>query len=269
MAERAGIPVVVHERAWTEPADPDEIASLLATEANLDALVVVHHETTTGLLNPVAEIAAAGRDAGVSVIVDGISSFSAEELELEGSGIDFLTCTSNKCLQGLPGAAFVVVSPAGLGRIGEVPPSSVYLDLSGYLRGIEVTSVPFTPAIPALASLDAALDEVLTLGPEEHRRHYETRAAVLDEVLADLDLEPIVPEGHRSRTVRSIPLPAGVDYAPLHDELKERGFVIYAGQGPLAKEIFRICCMGALDSEVLRAFGAHLRTAIDRQAVPA
>src|SRR5262249_18578577 len=54
MAERAGIPVVVHERAWTEPADPDEIASLLATEANLDALVVVHHETTTGLLNPVA-----------------------------------------------------------------------------------------------------------------------------------------------------------------------------------------------------------------------
>src|SRR5262249_7568790 len=83
------------ERAWTEPADPDEIALLLATETDLDALVVVHHETTTGLLNPVAEIAAAGRDAGVSVIVDGISSFGAEELVLEGSGIDFLTCTSN------------------------------------------------------------------------------------------------------------------------------------------------------------------------------
>src|SRR5262249_58453366 len=110
--------------------------------------------------------------------------------------------TWTKCPQGLPGAAFVVVPPAGLARIGEVPPSSVYLDLCGYLRGIEVTSVPFTPAIPALASLDAALDEVLTLGPEEHRRHYETRAAVLDEVLADLDLEPIVPEGHRSRTLR-------------------------------------------------------------------
>jgi 2-aminoethylphosphonate-pyruvate transaminase len=267
MAKRARIRVVVSERAWTEPADPEEVAMLLAGDPGLDALLVVHHETTTGLLNPVAEIAAAAGEEGVRVLVDGISSFGAEELELDGSGIDFLTCTSNKCLQGLPGAAFVLVSPAGLARIAEVPPTSVYLDLAGYLRGVESASVPFTPAIPALASLDAALDEVLALGPDEHRRRYAARAAALDDVLGALGLEPIVAEGHRSRTVRSIPLPPGVDYAPLHDELKGHGYVIYAGQGPLAKEIFRVCCMGVLEPDVLQAFGGRLREAIDSQAV--
>jgi len=269
IAQRAGIPTAVYERGWTEAADPDEIASRVASEPDLDALVVVHHETTTGLLNPVAEIAAVAGEAGLRVVVDGISSFGAEELELSGSGIDFLTCTSNKCLQGLPGAAFVLVSPAGLERIGEVPPTSVYLDLSGYLRGVEASSVPFTPAIPALASLDAALDEVLALGAADHLRRYAARAQVLDEVLEEIGLEPIVPGEHRSRTVRSIPLPTGVDYLPLHDELKRQGYVIYAGQGPLAKEIFRVCCMGALEPDVLRSFGIHLRRAIDRQAVPA
>ena len=125
MAERAGMAVIVSERGWTEPADPDEIAALLASEADVDAVAVVHHETTTGLLNPVAAIAETARGFDARVVVDGVSSFGVEELELEGSGVDFLACSSNKCLQGLPGAAFLLVSPAGLERLVEVPPTSV------------------------------------------------------------------------------------------------------------------------------------------------
>jgi 2-aminoethylphosphonate-pyruvate transaminase len=269
MAERAGIGVVVSRRAWTEPADPEEIELLLASEHELDAVAVVHHETTTGLLNPVAAIAETARDFDVRVVVDGVSSFGVEELELEGSGVDFLACSSNKCLQGLPGAAFVFVSPAGLERLADVPPTSVYLDLGAYLQGEESASVPFTPAVPALAALGAALDELFVLGPAEHRRRYAQRAATLDAVLAGLGLEPIVAAEHRSRTVRSVPLPAGVDFTPLHDELKRHGYVIYAGQGPLAQEIFRVCCMGTLEPEVLEAFGLLLGSAIEQQAVPA
>src|SRR5262249_7269968 len=161
------------------------------------------------------------------------------------------------------------VSPEGLERLAEVPPTSVYLDLGGYLRGVANASVPFTPAIPALAALDAALDEVLALGPVEHRRRYAERAAVLDDVLSSVGLDPIVASEHRSRTVRSVPLPAGIEYATLHDELKRRGYVIYAGQGPLAKGIFRVCCMGTLGRAVLRSSGAELQTALDHAAVPA
>jgi 2-aminoethylphosphonate-pyruvate transaminase len=269
MAERAGIPVVTSERAWTDPADPDEIAEILGTAEDIDAVAVVHHETTTGLLNPVAEIAAAARDADVRVVLDGVSSFGVEELDVPGSGVDFVACSSNKCLQGLPGAAFLLVSPAGLERLAEVPPTSVYLDLAAYLRGASSGSVPFTPAIPALAALDRALDEVLTIGPAEHRRRYAERAARLDELLSELGLEPIVAPDHRSRTVRSVPLPSRVEYSTLHVELKRRGYVIYAGQGPLASEIFRVCCMGTLEPEVLDDFAGQLGGLIEREAVEA
>jgi 2-aminoethylphosphonate-pyruvate transaminase len=269
IGERAGIGVLPSQWDWTEPVDPGEIELLLASEHDIDAVAVVHHETTTGLLNPVAAIAETARDLDVRVVVDGVSSFGVEDLALEGSGVDFLACSSNKCLQGLPGAAFVYVSPAGLERLAKVPPTSVYLDLGGYLDGEERSSVPFTPAIPALAALDAALDELFVLGPAEHRRQYAERAKTLDAVLAELGLEPIVAPQHRSRTVRSVPLPVGVDYASLHDELKRHGYVIYAGQGPLAKTIFRVCCMGTLEPEVLEAFGRRLGSAVKQQAVHA
>src|SRR5262249_33150894 len=161
---------------------------------------------------------AASRSAGVRAVVDAISSFGVEELQLGGSGIDFLVSSANKGLQGLPGAAFVLVSPLGLKRVAEVPPTSVYLDLAAYLEGAETGSVPFTPPIPALAALDAALDELLVIGPDEYRARYAARAAVLDDVLSQLDLEPIVEPHSRSRTVRSVRLPKGVDYGSLHDE---------------------------------------------------
>ena len=269
MATRAGIDAVTAEYGWTEPADPDEIGRLLDSELDVDAVAVVHHETTTGLLNPVEAIADLASDRGVRVLVDGISSFGAEELTLEGSGIDFLVCSSNKCLQGLPGAAFVLVSPAGRERLEVVPPTSVYLDLAGYVRGSEAGSVPFTPAIPALASLDAALDELLVIGAAEHRRRYAERAAALDGVLDRLGLEPIVAPASRSRTVRAVPLPSGVSYERLHDALKQDGYVIYAGQGRLAPEIFRICCMGALGPEIIESFGERLAEELDRAAAVA
>jgi len=269
MATRAGVEVVTHERGWTEAADSADIAEVLARAPDIDVVAVVHHETTTGMLNPVDEIAAVARDAGVRVLVDAVSSFGAEELPLEGSGIDFVACSSNKCLQGLPGASFVFVSPAGLERLESVRPSSVYLDLAGYLRGAETGSVPFTPPIPAVAALDVALDEVLVRGAEAHRRLYAERAAVLDEVLAEIGLEPIIEPHRRSRTVRSLPLPAGVEYAALHDQLKREGFVIYAGQGALADEIFRVCCMGTLEPELLRLFGARLAAALVPEPTPA
>src|SRR5262249_41482158 len=144
IAQRAGVDVTSYEAGWTEPADPARIASLLTGDPELDAVAVVHHETTTGLLNPLREIPAIARAPGVRVVADGISSFGAEDLVLEGSGVDFLVCSSNKCLQGLPGAAFVLVSPDGLDRVSEVPPTSVYLDLGAYLRGTATGSPPFT-----------------------------------------------------------------------------------------------------------------------------
>ncbi len=262
IAARAGIPVVAVEAAWTEPIAPEAVAAALAAHPEADAVAVVHHETTTGLLNPVREIARIARAAGVRTVVDAVSSFGVEELDPAAWGIDLLACSSNKCLSGLPGAAFVLVSPAGAQRAAEVPPRSVYLDLQAYLRSAASGSVPFTPAIPALAALDAALDELLEEGFAPRAARYRYRCDVLDAELHRLDLEQLVAAPHRSLTVRSLRLPIGVDYSELHDRLRRDGYVIYAGQGSLASEIFRVCCMGAIEPEALVGFAARLEAAL-------
>jgi 2-aminoethylphosphonate-pyruvate transaminase len=254
IARRHGIDVLLVTASDLEPIDPALVAQALDDHPDIDAVAVIHHETTTGLLNPVAEIASEANRRGVLVVCDAISSLGAEELQLDGAGIDFVASTSNKCLHGLPGCSFILVSPRGQQRINEVPPRSLYLDLSNYLKAQEKQTVPFTPAIPALYSLDAALDELLDGGIVERRASYQARMDYLDSAFSKLGLEPRIAPGHRSRSVRSLPLPEEIAYQELHDAMKQAGYVIYAGLGDASETTFRVCALGALSVEALEGF---------------
>jgi 2-aminoethylphosphonate-pyruvate transaminase len=269
IARRLGVEVMIVEASYLEPIDPAAVAAALDSDPLIDAVAVIHHETTTGLLNPVQEIGAIGKARGVPVLVDAISSLGAERLDLDGTGIDFVACTSNKCLHGLPGCAFVLVSPAGQRRIQEVPPHSLYFDLPNYLKAQAKRTVPFTPAIPALYGLDAALDELLDEGPEHRIAYYRERMAYLDGEFTRLGIEPRVAPAHRSGSVRSLPLPPGIDYDTLHEAVKAEGYVIYAGLGTSAQTSFRVCALGALKVEALEGFIAALERAISRRPAAA
>jgi 2-aminoethylphosphonate-pyruvate transaminase len=264
IARRAGIDVVAVEAAHLAPIDPAAVAAVLDADSAIDAVAVVHHETTTGLLNPVHEIAAVARQHGAVVAVDAISSFGAEDLDLVGSGIDFVASTSNKCLHGLPGVALLLVSPRGQQRIVEVPPRSLYFDLGNYLVAQAKRTVPFTPSIPALYGLDAALEELLDEGLEHRKAYYRARTDYLDREFARLGIEPRVAKPHRSHSVRSLPLPPGVDYDTLHDAVKEDGYIVYAGLGDAARTSFRVCALGALTVEALEGFIAFLDSHLHR-----
>ena len=262
IARRLGTEVVLVESSTLEPIDPAAVAAALDANSDVDAVAVIHHETTTGLLNPVEAIAAEAKARGVLVVCDAISSLGAEDLNLNGTGIDFVASTSNKCLHGLPGAAFVLVSPAGQTRINEVPPRSLYFDLPNYLKAQAKRTVPFTPATPALYGLDAALEELLDEGIEFRRSFYQARMNYLDVEFTRLGLEPRVAAGNRSRSVRSLPLPVGISYDTLHDAVKAEGYVIYGGLGEAAKTSFRVCALGALSIDSLQGFIAVLEKTI-------
>jgi 2-aminoethylphosphonate-pyruvate transaminase len=262
IAERLGIEAVAVRASQTEPIDPAAVADALAADPTIDAVAVVHHETTTGLLNPVREIAAAAGARNVRVIVDAISSLGAEELELADSGIDMVACTSNKCLHGLPGSAFVLLSPAGAVRVAEAPLRSLYLDIAGYLEAQRKDSVPFTPAVPAVYGLEAALDELIDEGLDHRKAAYKARVAILDAAFERLGLEQTVAAENRSSSVRSLRLPPGVTYQGLHDAVKRDGYVIYAGLGEAAKTTFRICTLGAIEPVVLVDFVESLERAL-------
>jgi 2-aminoethylphosphonate-pyruvate transaminase len=265
IARRLGIAVVLVESIDTEPIDPAQVAAALDANLDVDAVAVIHHETTTGLLNPVQAIAAEARARGVLVLVDAISSLGAEELDLAAAGIDYVASTSNKCLHGLPGAAFILVSPRGQERISQVPPQSLYFDLGNYLRAQAKRTVPFTPSIPALYGLDAALDELADEGLANRKALYQARMDYIDETFSRLGLEPRVAREHRSRSVRSLPLPSGVAYDELHDRLKEQGYIIYAGLGDAAKTSFRVCALGALTVDALRGFVTEFERVISAE----
>ena len=262
IAERLGIETVAVRAAQTEPIDPADVVAALAADPTIDAVAVVHHETTTGLLNPVREIAEAASVLDVPVIVDAISSLGAEKLQLADSGIDMVACTSNKCLHGLPGTSFVLLSPAGAERVAETPRRSLYLDIARYLEAQRNESVPFTPAIPAIYGLEAALDELIDEGPEHRGAAYRARVALLDAAFQRLGLEQTVAAENRSSSVRSLRLPPGTTYQGLHDAVKRDGYVIYAGLGEAAKTTFRVCTLGAIEPEVLVDFVESLKRAL-------
>ncbi len=269
IARAHGIDVAEVQGPWTAAPSLDELAALLAARDDLDALAVVHHETTTGLLNPIAEIGRLAREAGVPLILDAISSMGCDPLDARGAGADFLIGTANKGFHGLPGVSFVCLSPRGRARVAEVPPRGLYLSLGAYLAQQERGDVPFTPAVQICYALDEALDELAERGGVPARiTDYAARAALVREGVAALGLAQFLPpDAPRSNALTAIRLPRGLSYERLHDRLKEQGYIIYAGQGGLSAEMFRVATMGELTLDTLHNFVGALGQAIGR--VPA
>jgi 2-aminoethylphosphonate-pyruvate transaminase len=239
MATAARLPHTVVSGEWTAP--PDLAAVERATAApDVEAVAIVHHETTTGLLNPVAEVAAIARRHGKLVLVDSISGLGGDALAPDAA--DLIVGTANKCIQGLPGMAFVLVRTTVLERLATHPPRSLYLALPTYVKN----PMPFTPAVQAGYALDEALAELLEEGVAARVARYGRAAARLRAGFERLGLACILPAHLRSNSITSLRFPAGRTYAELHDGLKARGFVVYEGQGRLAREVFRVANMGHL-----------------------
>jgi 2-aminoethylphosphonate-pyruvate transaminase len=263
MAAAARLPHTVVEGAWTAPPDVEAIGGALC-EPDIEAVAMVHHETTTGLLNPVAAVGRLAHAHGKLFLVDAVSSLAGDPLDVEAVGADLVVGTAGKCIQAFPGMAFVLVRMEVMARLATHPRRSLYLSLPAHHQAQERRTVPFTPAVQLAYALDEALAELLEEGVVERTARYAAAAALLRRGFTRLGLGFVLPPELRSSSVTALWLPAGLTYAALHDELKARGFVIYEGQGRLAREIFRVANMGHLAPAhfdgFLGALGAVLGT---------
>jgi 2-aminoethylphosphonate-pyruvate transaminase len=257
IARSYGIPAHEVRSGWTVPADPTEVAAALRRHPDVDLVCCVQHETTTGLLNPVAAIGAAVAGDDACYLVDAISALGAEPPPPAEVGADVFCGTANKALHGQPGVSFLLLSAAARRRVAEVPARGLYLAVTTHLDQQRAGTVPFTPAVPACYALAEALAEFAEEGGYPARSAtYRQRAGDLRAGLAPLGLAPLVAPAHRAASVTAFPVPAGIRYPDLHDELKRRGFVVYAGQGPLAGGVFRVAVMGALPAGAIGEFTA-------------
>jgi len=262
IARAHGIPSHAVKSDIFTPVDPGAVARELRAHPEISHVAVVHHETTTGLLNPVADVARVAHELGRRVIVDAMSSLFGERLDVTQDGIDFVAASANKCLQGMPGVSFVVARRTAVEALKNMPPRSVYLDVHGHYASQEQDNTPFTPAVQILHAMEQALVELDAETVKRRIERYAESARVLREGLGRLGLEILVAEPARSNTLTTFRLPAGVGYDALHDAMKRRGYIIYAGQGPLKTYAFRVANMGTLTPEDMRAVVAAFTASI-------
>ena len=254
MAEAHRIPAVELRYGWTERPDLAQIEDTLRNDLAIAAVALVHHETTTGLLNPVTEVGALTRRAGRLFLLDAVSALGGEDLDLARDGVDLCACTANKCVQGLPGVAFVLVRTEAMAAMQQVPRRSLYLHLPLHWEAQERRSIPFTPSVQAWYALDAALDELLEETVAGRVRRYRAASQLLREGFARLRLKALLPALYQANSLTALLLPDGITYHRLHDDLKARGFVIYEGQGKLQSGVFRVANMGHLTLNDFRQF---------------
>lgn len=245
IATQYGIAHDVLKHEWMQAPDLAQIAARLDA-GGYSHVAVIHHETTTGRLNDLGAIADVCRARGVKLLVDGVSSFGAEAIDFAGGDIDAVAATANKCLHGVPGAAFVIVRRSALANAAS---RTYYLDLGRLAKLQDQRNTPFTPSVHAYYALVEALREFDEAGGWRARHaRYKALADQAQAGLAVRGMPLVLPKGASSVVLRAYRLPQGVTYEALHDGLKARGFVIYAGQGGLSKELFRISTMGAIEA---------------------
>lgn len=246
--------------AWGDACDLQAMADLLAT-GDFSHVAAVHHETTTGRLNPVEEIAALCTRYKVQLLVDAVSSFGAESIPFAHESLMAIAATANKCLHGIPGLAMVLCRISALKQ--DIKPRSLSLHLPGWAEHQARQSTPFTPPVNGLLGLAQALKELDKQGGWKARRlRYRKLAARVAETCAKLGVREWLPAKDSSCVLRSYHLPPGLTYNQIHDGLKQQGFIIYAGQGDLASQLFRISTMGEISDYDMARLEQALRLVI-------
>lgn len=235
---------------WTEPINLDLAEELLKKTPAISYVLAVHLETTTGRLNDIAALGALCRLHEKPLLLDCVSSFGGEEIDFANWNLEACAGTSYKCLHGVPGASFVLVRKSAFAK-RKTGATTVYLDLFKQYAEQKRNASPFTPSVQAYYALNEALHELADAGGWRSRRaHYRELTQHLFEGLSKQGVEPLLgAEGPLSSLLTAYRIPGGIDYLDLHDHLKQGGFVIYAGQGKLAGEIFRTATMGAISAK--------------------
>jgi len=263
IARLNGLPYVEIRSPLVEAPDLNRISAALRRDSKIGTVAMVHHETSTGMLNPVEAVGALTKKYRRRFLVDAISSLGAEKWDLSKSHTGICVGSTGKVLHGPVGCSFVLLSQEEVARVTKLKPRSLYLDLGLHLRAQETGEPLFTPTVPVWVAFHTALDEFAKEGLKKRISRYKERSVFLRSGFKKLKLEFFLNENLHSNSLTALKLPAGVSYDVLHKAAKRAGFVIYSGQSELKGEIFRIAHMGQLLQgdlkELLKALGKIIR----------
>jgi predicted phosphoserine aminotransferase len=249
---------------WDQPISPDRVADAVK-RGGFEAVTIVHNETSTGLQNPVKEIAEAVRAVAPEtlILVDAVSSLAGAKIEMDAWGLDMVLTSSQKCLALPPGLALGAVSDRAMKKAEKVENKGWYFDLVRMEKHRLKDSSPATPAMSLIFALDLQLDRILAEGLEKRFARHAAMAKRVQDWAEEHDLSMYAPEGYRSQTVTTIKNERNWDVSALNKFLLERGMRIANGYGALKNITFRIAHMGEIQmadiEELLKAMEEYLK----------
>jgi len=245
------------EFEWGKAADPAEVGKFLDAH-RVDVLAVVQSETSTGVLNPIRELADVAHQRDVAIMVDGVGSVGGAPLCLDGWGIAAAATASQKCLEAPPGLGIAALSEVGwkLADSLKRPTPGFYLNLRTWRKSAEDSPdhhpYPVTVATNNLMALDQAVQRVLAEGLEARYERHRRVATYLRAALRALDFRLLADDDAASPTVTVATPPEGIDPAQLMMTLRqEYGMVIGGGLGKLGGKVVRIGHLGSSAQEVM------------------
>lgn len=254
LCRRHEVDLSVGNFGWTRPYRLETIEAALAREA-FDAVFMVHHETSTGMLNPLGDVAGLCSRYGAALCVDTISSLGAEELRLDTADIALFTGCSNKALAALPGLSFVCGKTEVFESLAERRPRTSYLDLFRYFEAEERSyQTPNTPAVPLFFALESALDELLTETLDRRLAKYDMLATIVRRGLGELGWETVLPPETMSRVLTTFYYPPMIEPEAFHDWVRRHNYVVYRGKGPLFGRAFQVANIGWLHRYEIERF---------------
>ncbi len=250
---------VTQEAPEDVPNDPEALERTLAGDPEITHVVAVHCETTSGILNPIEDIARITARHGRGFLIDAMSAFGAVPLDAREVPFDAVVASSNKCLEGTPGVGFCIARSEALAKT-EGNSHSLSLDLYDQYMSMERNGQwRFTPPVQTILTFDRALQEFAAEGGVEGRGgRYRKNCRILVDGMRRLGFQTLLPDELQAPIIVTFHMPADprFQFEAFYDGLRRRGYVIYPGKLTVA-ESFRIGCIGRLGEEEMRgALGA-------------
>ena len=262
-----GADVTKLDAEWGYAAAADEVRERLRTMPDVKAVLLTHNETSTGVMNPIAELAAAVREEAPEalILVDSVSGLGAVPFEMDAWGVDLVVTGSQKAWMAAPGLAMVAASARGWAATETSKMPRFYLDMRSHRESAAAGQTPFTPAIGVVFQVDEGLRLMQAEGKDGVFARHEACAAASRAGLSALGFELFADPAHASRTVTAAHLPEGHDWKAFNGAIKSHGVILAGGQGKLTGKIFRLGHLGSVTvDEILGVIAVLERVAVEQ-----
>jgi aspartate aminotransferase-like enzyme len=265
IAEAYGANVDRVAAEWGWAAAPDEVRERLGA-GDYQAVLLTQNETSTGVMNPIPELAAAIRKVAPEalILVDAVSSLGAVPFDMDGWGIDVVATASQKAWMSAPGLAMVAASDRAREAMKTARMPRFYLDLGKHFETMATGETPWTPAVAVAFQVDEGVRLMQAEGQEAVFARHVACAAATQAGIESLGFQLLAEPAHRSRTVTAAWLPDGVEWKDFNARIKQRGVILAGGQGKLAGKVFRVGHLGQVTvTDILDALLAIEDSAIE------